>query len=127
MIVDVNRRKASDRKGDFSSVGILDSSKFNGFPSIPMICPKCRISHDNHKGYCPNCRSVAHFVKQQKEGAFTSGDFCVEVCEVCEKCGREVFGKRICLSDSNARLLGFAEWFSPDEHDCSQSKDHHLT
>jgi ribosomal protein L37E len=91
-----------------------------------MICRKCGISYDVARGYCPNCRSVAHFVKQEKEGSPIFGDFCVEVCEVCERRGREVFGKRIYLSDSNARLLGFAEWFSPDEHDCSQRKNRRL-
>jgi hypothetical protein len=90
-----------------------------------MICRKCGISYDNVKSYCPNCRAVVHLSSEQKEKLrqYITGNYCVEVYEVCEQCGREVLGKRIRLSDENARLLGFSDWFLPDDHDCSQEND----
>jgi hypothetical protein len=33
---------------------------------------------------------------------------------------REVSGTLVSLSDANAKLLGFEEYFLPDDHDCSQ-------
>lgn len=84
-----------------------------------MICRKCGISHDNVKGYCPSCSTLPQLVRERFKDSFPSG-FSTEVYRECENCGREVSGILISLSDANAKLLGFEEYFLPDDHDCSQ-------
>ena len=84
-----------------------------------MICRKCGIAYDSVQGDCPSCRMLRQIVRERFKDSFPSG-FSTEVYRQCENCGREVSGTLISLSDANAKLLGFKEYFLPDEHDCSQ-------
>jgi hypothetical protein len=87
-----------------------------------MICAKCGKEHDNVRGQCPHCRTSAKLVKRQKEKPYdseVSGPFSFYVGP-CHKCGREVPGTVMRLAGATARLLGAAEWFTPDPHNCTR-------